>query len=76
MVSLRLHVKTCLKQKSLTLCLLVADGRHVHPGVQVLLSENGPSASSSGPKRAVQHSRGHRCLGAGLRGADLSRQRR
>lgn len=57
----------------LSLSLYVADGRHVYPGVQVLLCEDGPAASTSGPQRALQHSQGHRCLGTGLRGPHLRR---
>lgn len=55
----------------LPFCRLVADGRHMHPGVQVLLGEDGTSAPSPGPRRAVQHSQGHRGLGARLRGSDI-----
>lgn len=54
------------------LCLSgVADGRHVHPWLQVLLGEDGPSAATSGPKRALQHGQGHRRLGPGLCGSHL-----
>lgn len=53
----------------------VADGRHVHPWVQVLLGEDGPSALASGPKWALQHSQGHWWLGPGLCGSHLSWQR-
>lgn len=58
-----------------SLSLHIVDGGHMHSWVQVLFCEDSPSAPTSGPRRALQHCQSDCCLGAGLRGSHLSRQR-
>lgn len=51
----------------------IVDGRHMYTWMQVLFDKDSSSAAASGPRRALQYSQGHRCLGAGLCGSHLSR---